>query len=200
MPLFQLPRREFAGFIFDCDGTLADSMQVHYEAWCAAFHDFHPGLSFPRDLYYSWAGLSTRGVVERVNAIHGLSLDPEQIATRKEDLYLEKLPAVQPIPEVATFARTIARTHPVSVATGAWRRVAGETLKWVGLGDVFSIIITPEDVVRGKPAPDMFLLAAERMGVAPQDCLVFEDGQPGIEGARAAGMEVVVIPTPWDGA
>ena len=89
----------------------------------------------------------------------------------------------------------ISKTHPVSVSTGGWRRVAGETLRLIGLGEIFTIIVTPEDVEHGKPAPDMFLLAAQKMGVPPQDCLVFEDGQPGVEGARAAGMEVVFIPS-----
>jgi HAD superfamily hydrolase (TIGR01509 family) len=195
MALFEIPSRPFAGYIFDCDGTLADSMPVHFQAWCDVLRSFHPGLEFDEDLYYSWAGVSTPGVVERLNEIHGIHLNPSEVAQRKEDYYLERMQTVQPIHEVANFARTVSRTHPVSVATGGWRRVAGETLRLVGLGDVFSIIVTPEDVVHGKPAPDMFLLAAERMGVPPGDCLVFEDGIPGIEGARAAGMEVVVIPS-----
>jgi len=195
MPLFELPKRPFAGYIFDCDGTLADSMPVHFHAWCDALKSFHPGMEFDEDLYYSWAGVSTQGVVERLNEIHGTDLDPAVVAHRKEDYYLERMLSVQPIPEVVDFARAISRTHPVSVATGGWRRVAGETLRLIGLGDVFSIIVTPEDVEHGKPAPDMFLLAAQKMGVPPRDCLVFEDGEQGIIGARAAGMEVVVIPS-----
>jgi HAD superfamily hydrolase (TIGR01509 family) len=118
------------------------------------------------------------------------------VAKVKEDIYLESLERVLPITVVRDFAREIARTRPVAVATGGWRRVVQRTLEVVGLGEVFPIIITPEDVVHGKPAPDMFLLAAERMGVDPRRCVVFEDGQPGVDGARAAGMDVVIIPSP----
>lgn len=196
MPLFQLPDRPFAGYIFDCDGTLADSMPVHFQAWCDALQSFQPGFHFEESLYYSWAGVSTQGVVERLNKIHGTSLDPSAVARRKEDYYLQRMQSVQPIPEVVDFALAISRTHPVAVATGGWRRVAGETLRLIGLGDVFPIIVTPEDVEHGKPAPDMFLLAAEKMGIPPRECLVFEDGEQGIIGARAAGMEVVIIPSP----
>lgn len=190
-----LPDDRYGGYIFDCDGTLADSMPVHFRAWCEALARAGAAFAFDESLYYSWGGLSTRGVVERLNAIHGTALDPEQVARIKEDIYLESLEQVQPIPAVRDFARQIAATRPVAVATGGWRRVAARTLEISGLGGVFSIIVTPEDVVHGKPAPDMFLLAAEKMGVAPQRCVVFEDGQPGIDGARAAGMDVVVIPS-----
>lgn len=196
MPAIAFPTRRFGGYIFDCDGTLADSMPVHYQAWCRALEAFQAPYHLDEATYYSWAGVSTPGVVERLNALHGGSLDPLAVAHHKEDLYLELLPTVKPIREVADFARDIARTHPVAVATGGWRRVASRTLELVGLGDTFPILITPEDVTHGKPAPDMFLLAAERMGVPAAECVVFEDGPPGIAGARAAGMEVVIIPSP----
>jgi HAD superfamily hydrolase (TIGR01509 family) len=191
-----LPDDRYDGYIFDCDGTLADSMPVHFRAWCAALAHAGATFTFEEAQYYSWAGVSTRGVVERLNAIHGTRLDPEAVAKVKEDIYLESLETVSPITVVRDFAREIARTRPVAVATGGWRRVVQRTLEVVGLGGVFSIIITPEDVVHGKPAPDMFLLAAERMGVDPRRCVVFEDGQPGVDGARAAGMDVVIIPSP----
>lgn len=190
-----LPGDGYEGYIFDCDGTLADSMPVHFRAWCAALERSGAGFGFEEALYYSWAGVSTRGVVERLNAIHGTALDPEAVAHLKEDIYLQSLETVPPITAVRDFAREIARTRPVAVATGGWRRVAARTLDVVGLGGVFPIIVTPEDVVHGKPAPDMFLLAAERMGIDPRRCVVFEDGQPGVDGARAAGMDVVIIPS-----
>jgi HAD superfamily hydrolase (TIGR01509 family) len=195
MDKISLPDDRFDGYIFDCDGTLADSMPVHYRAWCTALVDFAAPFKMDETLYYSWAGVSTPGVVERLNAIHGTALDPSAVAHHKEEVYLQHLHTVQAIPSVADFARQISRTKPVSVATGGWRRVARQTLENVGLGEVFPIIVTPEDVTHGKPAPDMFLLAAEKMGVDPRRCVVFEDGQPGVDGARAAGMEVVIIPS-----
>jgi len=190
-----LPDGRYDGYIFDCDGTLADSMPVHFRAWCEALARSGAGFRFDESLYYSWAGVSTRGVVERLNALHGTALDPLQVAHLKEEIYLESLEQVQPIRPVRDYAREIAQSRPVAVATGGWRRVASRTLEIVGLGGVFSIIVTPEDVVHGKPAPDMFLLAAEKMGVEPKRCVVFEDGQPGVDGARAAGMDVVFIPS-----
>lgn len=196
MPAIAFPNKKYDGYIFDCDGTLADSMPLHYRAWCAALSQCGATFHFAESLYYSWAGVSTRGVVERLNALHGTTLDPARVAHLKEEIYLQSLDQLRPVPSVRDFARTIARSHPVAIATGGWRRVVRRTLEVIGLDDIFTHIVTPEDVAHGKPAPDMFFKAAELMGVPPSRCVVFEDGQPGIEGARAAGMEVVFIPTP----
>ena len=195
MEPIRLPDDRYDGYIFDCDGTLADSMPMHFRAWCEALTRAGTDFVFEEQLYYSWAGVSTRGVVERLNAIHGTALDPAEVAAIKETIYLESLASVPPIVPVRDFARQIAQVRPVAVATGGWRHVVTQTLEAVGLGGVFSVIVTPEDVVHGKPAPDMFLLAAQRMGVDARRCVVFEDGQPGVDGARAAGMEVVIVPS-----
>jgi HAD superfamily hydrolase (TIGR01509 family) len=91
-------------------------------------------------------------------------------------------------------------THPVSIASGGPRVVVRGMLELTGLAPLFShnnyhVVITPEDVEHGKPAPDMFLLAARRMGVPPEKCLVFEDAEPGMRAAEAAGMKWVRVPS-----
>jgi HAD superfamily hydrolase (TIGR01509 family) len=128
---------------------------------------------------------------------YGLVVDPLKIEHTKEAYFLTMLDAVDHIAPVVEFARRVAKTHPVSIATGGMPEVALPALKATGLDDLFKIVVTPRDVApgRGKPAPDMFLLAAEKMGVEPSKCLVFEDAEPGIRAALAAGMQVVRVPS-----
>lgn len=85
----------------------------------------------------------------------------------------------------------------MAVASGSDRIIVAESLRAVGLASLFVAVITPDMVAKGKPAPDMFLLAAERMGVPAADCLVFEDGHLGMDAARAAGMAAVWIGSDW---
>jgi len=191
-----IPDRSFDGYIFDCDGTLADTMPLHYEAWIQALEEQGAAPFFPEAVFYSLGGVSSANIIELLNRTHGLTMDPGEVSHRKEHLFLECLEQVEPIPEVAAFAREVAANHPVSVVSGGLPHVVSHTLKLIELDTLFPIVITPQDVAAGKPAPDMFFLAAERMKVAPEACLVFEDGPSGIEGARAAGMEVVIIPSP----
>lgn len=194
--MFTLPPGEFDAFIFDCDGTLADSMPVHFIAWTKAFHEAHPDITFPKELFYSLGGTPTAEVA-RINLARfpGLTIiSPTDLARRKEQLYLDHLAAVQPIQPVIDFARhTKAQGKPIAIASGGDLPVVQATLRFIGLEDFFPVIVTPKDVRRGKPAPDMFLLAAEKLGVAPERCLVFEDAPPGIEAARAAGMAYTVV-------
>jgi beta-phosphoglucomutase-like phosphatase (HAD superfamily) len=192
-----IPAGEFAGYIFDLDGTLIDTMPLHYRAWDAAMR--HHGLTetLNEDLFYSFGGVPTVRVAELLGAHYRLTLNPHEVEITKERLFLEMLDAVRHIEPVVAFARRVALTHPIAIATGGQREIALPALKAAGLQDLFSIVVTPRDVGpgRGKPAPDMFLLAAEKMGVAAERCLVFEDAEPGIRAAQAAGMAVVRVPS-----
>lgn len=189
------PSGDFAGYIFDCDGTLIDSMPVHYRAWDAALRV--KGLSEPlsQDLFYSLGGVPTKKVAEILGAHYKLNIDPEEVFHIKEKIFVEMLPEVQLIPAVVDFARRVAAKHPVSVASGGPRDVVKRSLELAGIADLFKVVVTADDVVHGKPAPDMFLLAAKLMGVAPAKCLVFEDAVPGIQAAVAAGMQYVHVPS-----
>ncbi len=190
---FSRPERTFAGYIFDCDGTLADTMPIHHRAWCDALRASGAAFEFDWPLFVSRAGMSLEQTVVELGEQFQLALDPQQVAAQQRRRYAELEGGVQPIFEVLEFARQIARTHPVSVASGSRRDNVERTLRLIGAEDLFSVIVTPEDVDRGKPHPDMFLLAAEKMGVAPESCVVFEDAELGFEAARRARMALVRI-------
>lgn len=191
-----IPAGEFAGYIFDLDGTLIDTMPVHYRSWEAALR--REGLTGPldEDYFYALGGVPSLEVAAALAAHHGLKIgSAEAVSDRKERIYLEQLHEISPIKPVVEFARKMSKTHPIAIATGGTPDIALPALKATGLDSLFSVVVTPHDVApgRGKPHPDMFLEAARRIGVAPEKCLVFEDAEPGIRAARAAGMQVVRV-------
>ena len=192
MTVFTPPEKRYAGYIFDCDGTLADSMPVHYGAWADTVQKY--GGQIPEELFYNLGGWPSRKMVEHLNKLFGTSLDPELIASEKEQLYLQRIDTIRPIPEVADFARQVAAFAKISVASGGILPVVTKTLEAIGI--LFSVIVTSEQVKQGKPFPDMFLEAARRMGVEPSACLVLEDSPAGFEAAVAAGMDYVVVRRP----
>ncbi len=190
-----LPTGPFAGYIFDCDGTLAHTMPIHYQAWLQALKEADAPFHFDEDYFYELGGTATSHIVTLLNRRFGTDFNSETISHRKEHYFMAGLSSIKPIPEVVTIARDLAQTHPVAIVSGGFRHVVEQTLQTIGILDLFPVIITPADVLHGKPAPDMFLLAAERMDVRPGECLVFEDGIVGIEGAEQAGMKTVFIPS-----
>lgn len=192
-----IPQGDFAGYIFDLDGTLVDTMPLHYLAWDEAMHAVGLQEKLSEDLFYSLGGVPTRRVAELIGMHYGLTVDPDAVMHNKELLYLKLVHQAEPIAPVVAFLERVASSHPCAIATGGTPDVALPALEAAGLRGFFKVIITPNDVPagRGKPAPDMFLLAAKRMGVPPERCLVFEDAEPGIRAARAAGMLVVHVPS-----
>ena len=192
-----IPPGDFAGYIFDLDGTLVDTMPLHYLAWDEAIRGVGLKGALDEDFFYSMGGVPTRRVAELIGLHYGLKLDSEAVMHAKEQLYLKLVSQAKPIKPVVDFLRRVATTHPCAIATGGTPEVALPALDAAGLKGFFKVIVTPCDLAqgRGKPAPDMFLLAAEKMGVPPKRCLVFEDAVPGIQGALAAGMQVVHVPS-----
>ena len=192
--LFSLPTREYSAFIFDCDGTLADSMPLHQRAWIDALRKYGARFDFGWDLFMSRAGKTIELTVSELNAEFGLTLDPALVAAAQRAAFDALAVDVQPLHEVVAFARERARAgYPVSVASGGDAVTVHRTLRTIGVSDLFPIVVTAEEVAHGKPAPDLFLLAAERMRVAPADCLVFEDSVLGIVAAERAGMGSVLV-------
>lgn len=193
--MIAIPDQNFAAYIFDCDGTLVDSMPLHLDAWRAALekHGFPP-QQFTYELHHEYAGMPGTAIVRKLNANFGFDLSPEQVEADKVEWYLAHHEGVRAIEPVVEIARAAFGKLPMAVASGSDAGIVRDSLKAVGILDLFRAVITPADVSRGKPAPDMFLLAAERMGVDPSDCLVFEDGLLGIEAAKAAGMQYVFVP------
>ncbi len=190
-----IPPGDFDGYVFDLDGTLIDTMPLHFLAWSEAMK--RAGLPVPlsEDLFYSLGGVPTRRVAELFGEHYRHPIDADGVSHVKELLYLERIAQVERIEAVVAFAREVAKTKPVAIATGGQPEIAIPAIKAAGLDDIFKVVITPNDVPpgRGKPEPDMFVLAAQRIGVDPKKCLAFEDAEPGIQAATAAGMKVVRV-------
>jgi beta-phosphoglucomutase family hydrolase len=184
-------RHLLKGIIFDCDGTLADTMPLHWRAWqaIAARHRFH----FPEDRFYSLGGVPSRDILRMLSAEQGLGLDHLAIAREKEAVYLPLIAQVEPINTVVGVAREHYGKIPLAVASGGTRAVIEQVLEHLGIRHLFQAIVTSEDVVHQKPAPDIFLEAARRIGVAPQCCRAYEDTDLGMQAIRAAGMEAVDV-------
>jgi beta-phosphoglucomutase family hydrolase len=183
------------GLIFDADGTLIDTMPLHYLAWQETVQV--EGGHFPEQLFYDLAGVPSHKIAEILNQKFGYRLDPRQTAINKERLFLEKyLPKAGPIETVLAIAKAYKGRLPMAVATGGVPHVINSALKVIGLEHFFDAIVTSEDVKHGKPAPDTFLEAARRLKVEPRHCVVFEDSDLGLEGARRAGMTAVDV-RPW---
>jgi beta-phosphoglucomutase-like phosphatase (HAD superfamily) len=188
-----IPAREFDGFIFDCDGTLADTMPMHFRAWSRIVAEL--GGTFSEELFYQLGGKPTVQILELLRDDHGLKVgDPRAAAVQKEEYFLSLLDGVRPIEAVLAVARRWRGVKPLAVASGGFHRQIDLTLTALGIRDWFDAIVCAEDCARGKPFPDPFLEAARRLKVPAGDCLVFEDSPLGIQAAIAAGMHYVLVP------
>lgn len=192
-----IPEGDFRAYIFDHDGTLSLSMHVHFDGWIDAYRKNGADFELTRELAQSYAGTGMHETVEIMNQRFGCSMDPQKVVADQEAYYFANLGRVVPYHPVVAFAQRMSSSHPVSVASGGTRDTVTRTMQAIGILDLFPVIVTQEDVERSKPAPDIFLLAAEKMGVAPEHCLVFEDSHLGIRAADAAGMASVLV-TPAD--
>src|ERR1035437_8070817 len=179
------------GIIFDCDGTLADTMPLHWRAWqvISKRHRF----SLPEDRFYSLGGVPSRDILKMLSTEQGVPLDPLAVAREKEAEYLPLIAQVEPINTVVGVAREHYGKIPLAVASGGTRSIIEQVLNHLGIRDLFQAIVTSEDIVNQKPAPDIFLEAARRLGVPPQFCRVYEDTDLGMRAIRAAGMEAVDV-------
>jgi HAD superfamily hydrolase (TIGR01509 family) len=182
-------------FIFDLDGTLADTMPSHYVAWTKVAA--HHGLTFPEARFYSLGGVPTDKIAAMLITEAGLTLDPKAIALEKEQTYYEGLGpgGIRAIDPVLALARRHRENHegPLAVASGSVRRLVTRTLDALGIADWFAAVVTAEDTARHKPEPDVFLEAARRVNADPASCTVYEDTDIGLEAARRAGMRPVDV-------
>jgi HAD superfamily hydrolase (TIGR01509 family) len=189
-----MPPGEFSAYIFDCDGTLADTMPTHYRAWCDALGA--SAAKFPEALFYELGGTPTSYIVELLNERYELGLPVAETVSRKEALFLDYSHEIAAIEPVVAIAKQMAGVKPLAVASGGHRRIVLNTLRGLGIAELFQAVVCAEDYINGKPSPDPFLEAARQLGVPPNECLVFEDTSIGIAAAEAAGMKWVRVPPP----
>jgi len=181
-----------AGLIFDCDGTLADTMPAHYRAWTAMLDRF--GIPFPETRFYAMGGMPTAQIIRVLADDAGVVVeDVEAMVFEKEQGFLTSLDAVAPVEPVLAVAAAYRGRLPIAVASGGYRDTITRTLDRLGVRDWFDALVTAEDTARHKPEPDVFLEAARRLRVEPATCVVFEDTDIGLEAARRAGMEGVDV-------
>jgi len=186
-----LEHGEPAALVFDCDGTLVDTMPAHFLAWRATMSKH--GIDFTEARFYELGGVPTQRIVAMLAREAGLMLDAAAIAHEKEEAYYALSDRIAAIEPVVAIARDHRGRLPMAVATGSVRASAERSLKKIGVFDWFEAIVAAEDVAHPKPAPDVFLEAARRLGVTPARCRAFEDTDLGLEAARRAGMEAVDI-------
>jgi HAD superfamily hydrolase (TIGR01509 family) len=191
-----LPPGPFHAYLFDCDGTIADSMPLHYIAWKQALSEWN--CEFTEDLFYAWGGMSVAEIISTLNRQRGLNMPIADVGRRKEQLYYQNLPQLQPVPEVLEHIEASRGQIPFAVVSGSTRESVTASLEALHLLDRFQTLVCAGDYQKSKPDPEPFLIAARRLGVAPETCLVFEDSDMGIQAATAAGMASVKILQPWE--
>jgi beta-phosphoglucomutase family hydrolase len=179
--------------IFDCDGTLADSMPLHWRAWDAVCK--RNGIELPEERFYKLGGVPSQKILAMLKQEQGLAFDPAEISRQKEEAYLPLMAEVKLIEPVAAIAREHVGKLPMAVATGGRTKYIRPLLEGLGISDWFQAIVTSDDVKNHKPAPDTFLKAAALLGVPPEDCRAFEDTDLGMEAIRAAHMDAVDVRT-----
>jgi beta-phosphoglucomutase family hydrolase len=177
--------------IFDCDGTLADTMPLHWQAW-QTISKRH-GLDFPQDRFYQLGGVPSRDILKMLSAEQRLPLDALAVAREKEAAYIAFLPQIHPVDPIVRIVRENAGKLPMAVASGGNQLHINQVLTHLGLRQYFLAVVTSEQVTRQKPAPDIFLEAARLLGVPPQFCRAYEDTDLGLQAIRDAGMEAVDV-------
>jgi HAD superfamily hydrolase (TIGR01509 family) len=187
----KLPVGTFAAYLFDCDGTIVDSMPLHYIAWKKALGEWNCELD--ERLFYAWGGMPIVEIVSTLNKDRGLSMPVEQVARRKESLYFELRPQLKVISEVLRHIEAKRRSR-----LGSALDSVTASLTQLNLLDHFDALVCAGDYKKSKPDPEAFLLAATRLKLAPESCLVFEDTEMGIQAATSAGMASVKVPPPWE--
>lgn len=193
---FKRPDRDYAGYIFDCDGTLADSMPLHFRAWNHGLEKGGARHRLDPHGFMTVAGMALAQTVEHWTREYGEKIDLEAVVAAKNEYFEAHRGDIVPIEPIVSFAADLkAAGKPVAVASGGRRDDVLWTLRHIGTGHLFDVVVSADDVASAKPAPDLFLLAAKRMGVDPAQCYVIEDSDLGIDAADRAGMDSVRIPS-----
>jgi HAD superfamily hydrolase (TIGR01509 family) len=191
------PDRDFKAYLFDFDGTVADTMPGHLAAWNHALSSYD--LTLTKDQHHGWAGRPTREIVRLLSELHQKELSVDEILKNKEDHYFQNLHELKGIVPVMEIIEAAYGRIPMAIVSGSRRKAVETTLELLKMQHYFNPLICAEDYTHGKPAPECFLKAAQILNVQPQECLVFEDGILGIQAALSAGMECLKIEVHDDG-
>lgn len=180
------------GLIFDLDGTILDSMPLHHQGYNYALQPYN--IHYPKDIFYSRGGIPTRDTLLLIAEEYNIqAFDVDQSLAAKRQFVEQNLDDIQLIEPVFDVIRTYHAKLPMSVGTGSNRKVVAELFERFSLGEYITHVVTATDVKHYKPHPETFLKCAELMGVDPEYCTVFEDGKPGMQAAREAGMKVIDV-------
>ncbi len=179
------------GLIFDIDGTICDTMPVHFIAWrqTAAEH----GIEFTPENFVEVIGVPAFQTSQFIKAKFKADFNEMEFTLMKEERYEQNMHKAKPIEPVVKIIRENKGKLPMACGTGGSQYLAWKTLEIAGVKDCFEHVVAAEDVINHKPFPDTFLKAAELIGVLPSDCEVFEDGQLGLQAAERAGMMSVDV-------
>jgi len=186
-------------FIFDMDGTMIDSMPFHNRSWLALFADLGYEVD-PEEFSTKTYGMTTKDVIKMILGESITAEESAKYSDMKEFLYrVQYRPHIKPVEGLMKFlADAKARQIPMALATSAGAANIRFVLSCLKLEDTFDCIVGADDVTHGKPDPEMFLLAARKLGAQPAQCIVFEDAMAGVEAARRAGMRAVAVTTTHD--
>jgi len=179
------------GLIFDIDGTICDTMPVHFIAWRETAAE--QGIEFTPELFLEVTGVPALQTSIYLKDKFGGDFDVVEFTRIKEERYEQNMHMAKPIEPVIRIIRENKGKLPMVCGTGGSQYLAWKTLEIAGVKDCFEYVVAAEDVINHKPFPDTFLKAAELIGVKPSDCEVFEDGQLGLDAAESAGMMSVDV-------
>jgi beta-phosphoglucomutase family hydrolase len=182
--------------IFDLDGTLADTMPVHFWAYKNIVEKY--GIDFTPELFATLAGIPAVETIEKLNELFGSKMDPEEVGHLKEAEYEKIMHKMKPIDPVVDLVKKYHGKMPMAVGTGGYNRLAWKTMKILGLDKYFDVLVSYDDVSHPKPHPETFLKCAELLGVYPEVCEVFEDGDLGMKAALAGGMMATLVTDYYD--
>jgi HAD superfamily hydrolase (TIGR01509 family) len=186
-----MQRWRLRALIFDLDGVLADTEPCHVRAWREVLPRY--GIHLPEEWFRDWIGVADRELAAHLQARHGPPVAGPQLLAEKRAAHVELLGrCLQPFPGLREAILSL-DTLPRAVATSSARAEALRVLEIVGMETLFPAVVTADDVERLKPAPDLYLAAADRLGVEPGSCLAIEDSPNGIRAARRAGCRVLAI-------
>lgn len=161
----KLPPGQFGAYLFDCDGTVADSMPLHYRAWKQALAEWN--CEFDEKLFYAWGGMPVVEIISTLNRQRGLNMPVEAVGQRKEALYYELLPELKAVPEVLEHIEEAHGRIPIAAVSGSTRESATASLVTLNLLDRFDTMVCAGEYSKSKPDPEAFLLAAANLEWPP---------------------------------